>query len=628
MKKELFTACLMTYNQAKYIREAIESILMQKTIFSWKLRIADDCSTDGTRDILLEYKKKYPDIIELVLQEKNKGAENNWFDLVSNVESKYVFYTEGDDYITDPNKFQKQVDFLEKNTDFSLCFHPVKVIFEDGSQLESIFPTKEYIFNKEVLTLEDLLKHNFIQTNSAVYRWRFADENILDIFPKNIIPGDYFLHLLHAQKGKIGFIDEVMAVYRRHPGGIWFYTKKNSDELHLKHGIQQLNFLKNIHKTFLNNSEEYFKCKILPFATLLVNLYSARKRPDKLEEFSNLFPEYYNIVKAENNSKSAEQSKKIVEGKNQEVKLIESSELKKPGNFYISVKLLFKKKIKNIPSFLKDIFKNKPDHNISIFIISFNRKEQLKKAINSYKKLNRKVDIIIHDNGSDCDDVLKYLKELEKEGIKVVYGSKIVSSEEINNIKRTIDDYFKNRKASNYIVTDPDIELLNVNDDILDLYEYLLKKYPKATCVGPMLTIRDISTEYPLINHVFDLHIKQFWSKKPQKIIWKNKEIYIQFCPIDTTFAMYRKNFSFKRLNDGIRTYYPYEARHLDWYTHDSEAMKEERERYCLAAKSDVAHWNNKEYIEKFKGKNREKQKIYYIEKNNENRLAIKSEMI
>jgi hypothetical protein len=143
-----------------------------------------------------------------------------------------------------------------------------------------------------------------------------------------------------------------------------------------------------------------------------------------------------------------------------------------------------------------------------------------------------------------------------------------------------------------------------------------------------MLTIRDIPAKYPLRNHVFDLHIKQFWGKKPQKIIWNSKDVAMQFCPIDTTFAMYRKNFSFKRLNDGIRTYYPYEARHLDWYAYGSEAMKEERERYCSEAKSDIAHWNNKKYMEKFRGKNREKQEIYYVEKNNENKLTIRSEMI
>jgi len=309
-----------------------------------------------------------------------------------------------------------------------------------------------------------------------------------------------------------------------------------------------------------------------------------------------------------------------------ELNSIKSSKFWKLINLYFFIKVSAKE-IKNRIIFkIEDMFKS--NHDFPIFIISFNRKEHLKSIINSYGKLNRKVEIIIHDNGSDDVEVLKYLKKLESEGVMVFYESKINSPEEINNISRTADAYFKTKKASNYIVTDPDIELINVNKDLLDLYEHLLTNYPETTCVGPMLTIRDIPDDYILKNHVFDLHIKQFWGNKPEEITWKGKSVAIQFCPIDTTFAMYRKNFIFKRLNEGIRVYCPYEAHHLDWYICNKDKNKKEYSEYSRKASSNVAHWNSKDYIDKFSKKEREKRKIYYVESDKDNNIIIKSEMI
>ena len=127
MEAPLLSVCLITYNHNKYIREAIESILMQKVNFTWELIIADDFSTDGTREIVLEYKEKYPDFIKLILQEKNVGATRNWIDLIIAPKSKYIAYFEGDDYWTNPYKLQKQRDFIYRiisnaiSTNLGIC---------------------------------------------------------------------------------------------------------------------------------------------------------------------------------------------------------------------------------------------------------------------------------------------------------------------------------------------------------------------------------------------------------------------------------------------------------------------------------------------------------------------------
>lgn len=240
MKKPLISVCVITYNHRDYIRECLDAILTQKLNVPWQLVVADDCSTDGTREILKEYQQKYPDLIHLILQKKNVGPEANWLDLIAYPKTKYLLYAEGDDYFTDSTKLQRQIDFLETHPDFAMCFHPVKVIYQDGSQPEGLFPTAEQRFHKRVLTIDDLLMSNFIQTNSVLYRWQFVHKDIKDVYPRGIAPGDWYLHLLHAQAGKIGFIDRAMAVYRRHAGGIWWDSDKNLDAIWRKYGVAHL----------------------------------------------------------------------------------------------------------------------------------------------------------------------------------------------------------------------------------------------------------------------------------------------------------------------------------------------------------------------------------------------------
>ncbi|MEA4838789.1 MAG: glycosyltransferase [Rhodospirillaceae bacterium] len=221
MIREKLTVVSITYNHERFIKQTLESILMQKTNFKFKIIIGDDASTDETQKIILHYAEKHPDIIDPILRKINIGPMNNFIDTISMAKSKYVIYNEGDDYFNDPFKLQKQVDFLDSNPDFSLCFHPVLIEYENELNKNDFFPPKKLVNNKE-LNLEYLLKVNFIQTNSCMYRWRFlTEEKIKDVFPMNILPADHFLHLLHAETGKIGFIPDAMAVYRKWGGGIW-----------------------------------------------------------------------------------------------------------------------------------------------------------------------------------------------------------------------------------------------------------------------------------------------------------------------------------------------------------------------------------------------------------------------
>jgi len=113
---------MLAYNHVLYIAQAIDSVLMQETDFEYEIVIGEDCSSDGTREILIEYHKKHPDKIRLLLNKKNMGANANYRKTYSECNSEYVAYLEGDDFWIDRKKLQKEVVFLEKNNDVSMCF--------------------------------------------------------------------------------------------------------------------------------------------------------------------------------------------------------------------------------------------------------------------------------------------------------------------------------------------------------------------------------------------------------------------------------------------------------------------------------------------------------------------------
>ncbi|MBO7467830.1 MAG: glycosyltransferase family 2 protein [Bacteroidaceae bacterium] len=119
----LVSVITITYNHAPYIAKCIEGVLMQKVDFPMEFIIADDCSTDGTREICEKYAKKNPNLIRLILTEKNVGAVENEQRAFKAAKGKYIATCEGDDYWTSSFKLQKQVDFLEANPDYSVCFH-------------------------------------------------------------------------------------------------------------------------------------------------------------------------------------------------------------------------------------------------------------------------------------------------------------------------------------------------------------------------------------------------------------------------------------------------------------------------------------------------------------------------
>jgi glycosyltransferase involved in cell wall biosynthesis len=213
MTTPLVSVCLITYNHEKYIRQAIEGVLMQKLTFDWEFIIADDYSTDGTRAILTEYQEKYPERIKLIFQEKNVGPAKNWLDLITAPQSKYIAYFEGDDYWTDENKLQKQVDFLEKNPNFTLCHSDVNVLTVDGTVIDN-HSLKSWNYKKDVLDYRLAIFVPLAFSCTSVFR------NTLPVkkLSTNVKAGDWMIWVLLTLQGDAKFLKEKQAVYRQGTG--------------------------------------------------------------------------------------------------------------------------------------------------------------------------------------------------------------------------------------------------------------------------------------------------------------------------------------------------------------------------------------------------------------------------
>jgi glycosyltransferase involved in cell wall biosynthesis len=190
---------------------------MQKTSFDYEIMISEDCSTDRTREIAIGFQKAHPDKIRLLLSEKNIRSNQIVVRGIKAARGEYVALLDGDDYWTSPDKLQRQADFLDGHPECSMCFHNARIFHETDSREGRNWTPPGH---KEISTLEDIWMGNFIATCSTMFR-RDAMTEIPawydDMFPIT----DWPLHILHAERGHIGYIDEVMGMYRYHPGGYY-----------------------------------------------------------------------------------------------------------------------------------------------------------------------------------------------------------------------------------------------------------------------------------------------------------------------------------------------------------------------------------------------------------------------
>jgi glycosyltransferase involved in cell wall biosynthesis len=247
---------MITYNHEQYIAQAIEGVLMQKTNFNYELVIGEDCSIDDTAKIILEYTTKHPVIIVPLCSYKNRGMIPNFLITLEKCKGKYFSFCEGDDYWTDPYKLQKQVDFLEANNEYGLCYGDIIVVNDDDSLLSQDPSWKDlyksgYVFN-------ELFIQNFIPTLTVVVRKEFLDSacKTLKSFP-DLKLFDYWFWLYISMFTKFKYFNEKLAAYRDHAQGI-----TESKEFNKENFLVMVNQIKiNIIENYCNISKSK---KIVP----------------------------------------------------------------------------------------------------------------------------------------------------------------------------------------------------------------------------------------------------------------------------------------------------------------------------------------------------------------------------
>ena len=223
-KNPVISICVQTYQHKNFISECLDGILAQKVDCDYEILLGEDESTDGTREICIEYARKHPDKIRLFLHKRENqisvlGQPSSNFNALYNLynaKGKYIAICEGDDVWADPLKLQKQFEFLEINLSYSICYHDYKIINNNGEIIDS---DKAKPFHQD-LVAEKLI---FPWTHPATLTIFFR--NFFQEIPKEmtkVITLDVFIYTLLGNYGSGKYLNEILpAYYRIHRNGLW-----------------------------------------------------------------------------------------------------------------------------------------------------------------------------------------------------------------------------------------------------------------------------------------------------------------------------------------------------------------------------------------------------------------------
>lgn len=283
---------MLTYFHEDYVEQAIESVLSQNTVFTYELVISDDGSRDRTREILLDYKKKYPSLIKLNFNESNIGLTKNYFKARTLCTGRYLAGISGDDYWIDDKKIQYQADFLEKHQDYFAVGCSIEGRFDNEKECFAVYPKKKY--RNATITLDDYLKGAMFGTNGMMIRNPFISDEGRDRF--SLIPqaspyiDDATECILVLESGPIYIFENRSVVYRVQSDS---NSKHNFNSIHTtlskcKRSVELYNYL---FDTFDNRIDLFFLYKDHLAVAFLQSMITM-----KFSEFKKLYlsiPETY-----------------------------------------------------------------------------------------------------------------------------------------------------------------------------------------------------------------------------------------------------------------------------------------------------------------------------------------------
>lgn len=315
MDEVLVSVCIPTYNQSLYIADAIEGCVNQITQYPYEIIIRDDCSTDNTKNIIENYRKKYPELIKLVVEKENQYSQGGKIFAAFRpyIKGKYIALNEGDDYWNDPYKLEKQVSFLEAHTNYALAVHGANIINDDKKIIGCISPDDK----EQDFTTEDLIAGGgeMIATNSMVFKSKYIYE--LPSFYYNAYVEDYPLTIFLSTKGLVHYFPMKMSTYRSEAKGSWTRKKRTGNVIQrqIDSCEKVINLLEDIDKFYLCKYNAVIKERIEHFeANKFILLGETSKLRETFPEryvqltvieklimrFKHYFPQLYNFLKTRN----------------------------------------------------------------------------------------------------------------------------------------------------------------------------------------------------------------------------------------------------------------------------------------------------------------------------------------
>ncbi len=275
----LVSICCLSYNHEAYIRECLIGFMMQKTSFQIEILIHDDASTDKTANIIKEYAAAYPEIIKPIYQKENQYSRRKSVSATYQFPralGKYIAFCEGDDYWTDPYKLQKQVDFLEKNTDYAMISGGIELINDRGERLDSnemLFEQKQR--NISDPTLFNLLNCNLINTLTVCVKAEIVQKLVKETSKNKLwYVIDYWLWLNIAINHKIFISNDIYAAYRIHEKSL----SRSTGFLRQRMSRIRFDTIKNFvrQKKIISNAEKVM------ITNVILGLINTKKRERKI----------------------------------------------------------------------------------------------------------------------------------------------------------------------------------------------------------------------------------------------------------------------------------------------------------------------------------------------------------
>lgn len=223
------------YNQEDCVDKALESVFSQKCDFKYRVLIGDDGSNDGTLERVSKWSSRYPGVIQVFQMERNPSekyvggfrASKNRLNLLKEVKAPYFTFLDGDDYYIDNNKFQTQVDILDRegNSDCDACAHAINAVYDDGKVI--VYPWQAIQQGK--YALKQYWADLYFHTDTSIIRSSTIKNIPLDLIENNY--NDNMITYLFLQNGKVYYIPQIMAAYMQTGSGIWTSGKKITNNI-------------------------------------------------------------------------------------------------------------------------------------------------------------------------------------------------------------------------------------------------------------------------------------------------------------------------------------------------------------------------------------------------------------